>query len=80
MKEEYRPKDKLKDFIVKNVVPGAGDVLEELETKKDLINILCDELESYTDGRAYEKESGIPWRHRIENSMFLINKIRDMNN
>lgn len=69
---KLKPEKELANFIVRNVVPGAGDTLKKLRTLKDVNAMLIDELEAYIDGRAYDKESGLVWEHRLEHTKYLI--------
>lgn len=61
-------KEKIKEFrefIKKNVVPGAYETLKRIE-------LLEDELATFIDGRAYCKQTGKVWEHRIQHVSELL--------
>lgn len=37
------------------------------------MKIYIDELESYVDGRAFCKDTGLVWEHRLENTKKILN-------
>jgi hypothetical protein len=65
-----------REHVKKNCVPGASEIIRGHGKRDIYINELLSELEAYTDGRAYDKENGLPWKHWLEHSSELIEKIR----
>jgi hypothetical protein len=65
-----------KKHIKKYPVPGAGEVLKNLNKNELHVNDLINELEAYVERIAFDKETGLPWNHWLEHTRELIDKIQ----